>query len=190
VAKTVKENPLPFVLIGAGAGLLAYKAYTKPSYKESWRYRSGSRPELRTESSASESNSGQIQALADKASETAGHAVDKVTGALHEGYARAGDVMNQAYGKAGEYKDVAVNQYQTYLNDNPLALGAVALGLGAVVALAIPATRYEGELMGETRDDLLNKAQNAASGLLDKTKQAIVDADLPRLTHKGSPAEH
>jgi len=190
VVKTVKENPLPFVLIGAGAGLLAYKAYTKPSYQDSWRYRSGARQDFESASSTTGTSSGQISALADKASETAGNAVDKVTGAVQEGYTRAGDMVNQAYGKASEFKDVAADQYRSYLNENPLALGAVALGLGAVLGLAIPASRYEGELLGETRNELLDKAQNAASGLLDKTKRAITDADVPMVTHKGSTAAH
>ena len=38
-----------------------------------------------------------------------------------------------------------------YLEDNPLALGALAVAVGAAVGFAIPSTRYEGQLMGEAR---------------------------------------
>jgi ElaB/YqjD/DUF883 family membrane-anchored ribosome-binding protein len=185
VMKTVKDNPVPLMLIGAGVGLLAFRTYSKPSYKDPWRYSNqGSKGSMR------DPDSGQFEAMTEKASQTAHDAMNKVTDTFQQGYTQAGDIVNQAYGKAGEYKHAAVDQYRMYLNDNPLALGAAALGLGAVIGLAIPASTYEGELMGETRDNLLNRAQDAAAGLLDKTKQAIVDADLPVIAHKGSTAEH
>lgn len=190
VIRTVKDNPIPFVLIGAGVGLLAYKVYSKPSNKQSWRYQAASPQDQAIDRSTGELGSRQFDAITEKASQSAHNAMEKVSATLQQGYARAGDMMNQAYGKADEYKDAAIDQYQTYLNDNPLALGAAALGLGAAIGLAIPSSRYEGELMGETRNELFDKAQNVASGLLDKTKRAIADADLPIMTHKGSAAEH
>jgi hypothetical protein len=42
--------------------------------------------------------------------------------------------------------------------------------------MAIPSTRYEGEIMGETRERLMKKAQSTATQLLDKTKHAVNEA--------------
>jgi ElaB/YqjD/DUF883 family membrane-anchored ribosome-binding protein len=86
------------------------------------------------------------------------------------------DFANRAYSKAGEYGNAAYDTYDHYINENPLAVGAAAFALGAVVGLAIPSTRYEGELMGETRDQLLKKAQDKGSMLLDKTRHMVDEA--------------
>jgi ElaB/YqjD/DUF883 family membrane-anchored ribosome-binding protein len=88
----------------------------------------------------------------------------------------AKDIANRAYSKAGEYSNVAYDTYDHHINENPLAVGAAAFALGAVVGLAIPSTRYEGELMGETRDELLKKAQDKGSMLLDKTRNLVDEA--------------
>ena len=50
---------------------------------------------------------------------------------------------------------------RTFL-DNPLAVGAAVLAVGAVVGLSLPRSRREDQLMGETRDRLLQGAQGAA----------------------------
>ena len=42
--------------------------------------------------------------------------------------------------------------------------------VGAAVGFSLPATRYEGELLGEYSQQVLDKAQTAASGLVDKVK--------------------
>ena len=64
----------------------------------------------------------------------------------------------------------AREQYDYYIEENPLAVGAIALAVGAAVGFSIPATRYEGELLGEYSQQVLDKAQTAASGLVDKVK--------------------
>ena len=42
--------------------------------------------------------------------------------------------------------------------------------------MAIPSTRYEGELMGESRMKLMNKAQETATDFIDKAKTAANEA--------------
>ena len=68
-------------------------------------------------------------------------------------------------------------------------LGAAAFAVGAFVGLAIPSTRYEGELMGETRNDLLRKAQDTGATLLDKTKN-IVDEAAQQASKHNQPIIH
>jgi len=84
---------------------------------------------------------------------------------------------------------MASDTYDRYLQENPLVLGAAAFAVGAVVGLAIPSTDYEGELMGETRDDLLRKAQNTGSTLIDKTKH-LVDEAAQNITQSTPPIIH
>jgi len=193
IVRTAKDNPLPLMLIGLGAGLLAYKSYTSGSSSESWRRDQSSEnrnSRFMTATSETESRSGSLGEMAGKASTSAGNAMEKVSGAFDNAYTGAGEMMSTAYEKVDEFKGVAVDRYKTYLNDNPLAVGAAALAVGAAVGMAIPASRYEGQLLGEKRDDFLKKAQTTAAGLLDKTKKAIADTDRPATPHKGSTADH
>ena len=114
-------------------------------------------------------------------------AVDSVTGAANTAYEGVTDYANRAYSgvtdyasrakeKAGELGTQAREQYDHYLEENPLAVGAVALAVGAAVGLSLPSTRYEGQLMGEYRQNLLDKAQNAAGDLVDRVKEVASEA--------------
>jgi hypothetical protein len=51
--------------------------------------------------------------------------------------------------------------FERQLRERPLAVGAAAVAIGTMVACALPRTRAEDELMGETRDDLLYSAGDA-----------------------------
>ena len=171
IVRTAKNNPLPFILIGAGAGLLAYQTYAGKGKGGSRRHEFGRQRPLEIDADRSK-----IGAVTDTVTAAAGTAYDKVSGAVDSAYSGVGDAAGQAYNKAGELGTAAKEKYDYYVEENPLAVGAVALALGAAVGFAIPATRYEGNLMGQARQDLMSKVQTTASDLLDKTKQAGADA--------------
>ncbi|MDQ3130188.1 MAG: DUF3618 domain-containing protein [Acidobacteriota bacterium] len=106
----------------------------------------------------------------------AGDAYSGVSNAASSAYSGVSSAASDAYEKVGEFGSQAREQYDYYIEENPLAVGAVALALGAAVGLSIPSTRYEGQLLGETRDNLLAKAQDAAGDLVDKVKQVAGEA--------------
>ena len=56
------------------------------------------------------------------------------------------------------------------LQENPLAVGAMAVVFGAGLGLIAPESAYEHKLMGETRDKLADKAQSAAQDLGQKVQ--------------------
>ena len=80
------------------------------------------------------------------------------------------------YDRAGEYGHLAQEKYDHLLEQNPLALGAIAMAVGAAVGMAIPSTRYEGELMGETREQLMQKATDAAGQLVERARHVADEA--------------
>lgn len=191
--KTVKSNPFPLALIGIGTGLLVYQGFAKKSS-----YRSGSygrrlsdgRDRITGESTfdSARESIGNVASRAydgisdtatsalDTVSNVAGNAYEGVAGKLSTAYTGAGDLAHRAYDRAGEYGAVAYEKYDEYLEENPLALGAIALAVGAAVGLSIPSTNYEGRLMGEARENLVQKAQDAAGTLVDKAKQVASEA--------------
>jgi ElaB/YqjD/DUF883 family membrane-anchored ribosome-binding protein len=67
-------------------------------------------------------------------------------------------------------------QFQRMLMENPLAVGAIALAVGAAVGLAVPETPQEHQLMGSARDKLMDRAQSVAQDTIQKVQQATGDA--------------
>jgi ElaB/YqjD/DUF883 family membrane-anchored ribosome-binding protein len=186
IIRTAKDNPLPFVLIGLGAGLLAYQSYsgnqggTRRRQLASGRdtfARIGDGNYKGTHESGREGAVGEkVNGVTSVVSDVAGTAYEKVTSAVDSAVTGVSGAASQAYSKVGDVKVAARGKYDYYLEENPLAVGAVALALGAVVGFAIPETHYEEELLGPARQDLLEKAQNTASDLLDKTKEVVTEA--------------
>ncbi len=189
IVSAAKENPLPFLLIGLGAGLLAYNSFGAKKNrsfdreigdKSFDRHLDGNRV-AHSDSAASNrslvaSAQEKVSGVKDSVSNAAATAYEGVANAASSTYTGAGDIANRAYDKAGEFGSKAQETYSQYLDEKPWAIGAVALVAGAAVGLAIPSTRYEGELMGEARVNLMSKAQNAASDLVDNAKQIASDA--------------
>jgi ElaB/YqjD/DUF883 family membrane-anchored ribosome-binding protein len=129
-----------------------------------------------TTGNALESVKGAASSAYGSVTDTAGKAYSSVTDTASKVYSSATDYAGTAYDKAGEYGNQAREKYDYYIEENPLAVGAVALAVGAAVGLAIPATRYENEVMGEYSQQLLDKAQTAAGGLVDRVKEVASEA--------------
>jgi len=56
------------------------------------------------------------------------------------------------------------------------ALGAVGLLAGALIAALLPATRFEDELVGTTRDELWEKAEDAGQDAISRVRDAATHA--------------
>jgi ElaB/YqjD/DUF883 family membrane-anchored ribosome-binding protein len=70
----------------------------------------------------------------------------------------------------------AKSSFQQLLQENPLAVGAAVLAIGAMVGLSLPGTEQEDELMGETRDDLVHRAQDVVKETTDKVRHVAEEA--------------
>lgn len=60
--------------------------------------------------------------------------------------------------------------FERVLQSNPLALGLVALIIGAIIGLLLPETERENALMGPKRDELLDKGREAVEELRHKAE--------------------
>jgi hypothetical protein len=69
----------------------------------------------------------------------------------------------------------ATNGLQRMMNENPLLVGAAAMLIGAAIGASLPETEKENEWMGETRDTVLDKAQEAAQNAVGAVKEATTD---------------
>jgi ElaB/YqjD/DUF883 family membrane-anchored ribosome-binding protein len=121
------------------------------------------------------------ESLADRAGNMAHEARERVSDAADEawdqareaGY-RVQETAEEAWRYGRRYGRRATNWLEDALEQNPLAAGAVALAAGALVGLAVPETRQEHRLMGETSDRLKDRVQDVAE---EKFEQARAVAE-------------
>lgn len=71
---------------------------------------------------------------------------------------------------------------QTFMHDQPLAVGAIAVGLGALIGALLPSTRREDNLLGQHRDAVMSAAKGTLQEELNKVHQTA------RSSLKGEPA--
>ena len=82
--------------------------------------------------------------------------------------ADAGDTARQTVRRTS-------NQLQRMLRDNPLLVGAAAVLAGAAIGASLPETERENQLMGEARDSVVDRAQEAARDAANTVKEAAAD---------------
>jgi hypothetical protein len=76
------------------------------------------------------------------------------------------------------------------MHEQPLVAAAAALVAGVAVGLLIPSTRKEDELMGETRDQLIESAREVRREAMETARdvtRTAADAVRSELESEGSP---
>jgi hypothetical protein len=163
----VMSNPVPAALAGIGLGWLAF---AENDGDDDRGYRNSDRYGYRygTESETGESAMSRV-------SETVSDAASSVSDTAEQMTARAQDYAQDATARARRTGRRAQNELQRMTQENPLAVGAGALLLGALVGLSIPETERENEMLGETRDSMVDKAQQMARDATSRAQDAAAD---------------
>lgn len=118
--------------------------------------------------------------MAGTVQEKAGQAVDQVA---HLGSQAAGQVshlgsqaVDSMTSLPSDGMHAVRNRYDHMIMESPLALGLIALGVGAAVGLVVPETERENELMGDARDQLVDRAEGMAQETMGKVQQVASQA--------------
>ena len=178
VVDTIRENPIPAAMIGIGLGWL-YVNGRRGSDVERYRERHGFEyrgdvsarsPRLRQDDAAGgigasvspRDDDSALQRGTQRVSEAVADVSDRVTDTV-------GNLTDRAQHMAHDVVDTTRDQvrrledrFQETLYENPLAVGVAAVALGVAAGLAIPETRKEAELMGDTRDRLMERVKEKA----------------------------
>jgi len=85
----------------------------------------------------------------------------------------AGETLRRGADTAKLQYERARSGFDWMAREQPLALGAIGLAIGALIAAATPRTRAENELMGEASDRLAERAREAGREQLESVKQAV-----------------
>lgn len=105
---------------------------------------------------------------------------EQLRGQTMEWRQQAGD-MGRQWSDQAQYQTLRAQETMSRtLDENPLAFGAVALLAGAALAMALPATRREAELMGDMRDRFVERTQAVAGSMVQDVKQ-VAEELAPQL---------
>ena len=191
---TIRENPVPAALAGIGIGWLLIN-------------RSGSSSSAGQQTGSSVSSQanqavGQAQQTVGQAAGSAQQAAGQVAGQAQQA---AGQVAGQAQQAAEQVQQTTgqvVDQVQETASqvaeqvqqhaqqargrleqmvmENPVPIGALALAIGGAVGLAVPGTQREQQLMGETRDRVVERVaetvQETAQDTMEKVQRVAEEA--------------
>jgi ElaB/YqjD/DUF883 family membrane-anchored ribosome-binding protein len=202
VVDTVRENPIPAALVGLGLGWMlmnrpasrrtyytGYGGYTgsggRDWREDDYRYQAG-RTQQRTGS--------MMRDLGDEARETGQNVRDRVEDIAYQARERVEDftentrekveqLSHEARTQIEEFgEDVqerarwASDRFQDTLYSNPLGVAAAAVALGLIVGLAVPETQKEHELMGEMRDNFIERAQDVTQETMQRAQRVVEEA--------------
>jgi hypothetical protein len=80
------------------------------------------------------------------------------------------DGVQRSYSGYGSNRASGMS-FERVIRDNPLALGAAAVLVGAAIGMSIPSTDAENEFMGETRDNVVDRAREMAGEAASKVSE-------------------
>jgi len=95
---------------------------------------------------------------------------DQASGALRSARDTSGALLDRvgSYAGAGGVSDV--------FERNPLIIGAIGMMTGALIAALLPISEVENELLGETRDELWQRAEDFGEEAVQRVREAATEA--------------
>lgn len=155
VMDTIKKNPIPAAIAGAGLALL-------------WANRSSG--------TAGGYGAGRIQqpsGVTDTAKDAIGSAASSVgsaVGSVGENASQAaGDVLGRGRETAGELGF----RLERFMHASPIAMGAIAAGAGAVLGALVPGTPAEKQVMGDASRQVGETVRDTVGEATDKAEETV-----------------
>ena len=84
-----------------------------------------------------------------------------------------GDYTARGREQVSEMATESERAFNRWIRENPLAVGAAAVAVGAVIGAAIPETRRERELIGDARDRLVGAAKDLATQKVEQVASSM-----------------
>lgn len=199
VIEAMRNNPMPTAMIAAGVGWMIMRGSnpqiggrpgTYPGHGYSAVGEAGERIRDKT-GQAVESVRDTARQVGEKTSEFASDIQERTGAIAGQAWEKTGQIALQAKEKTGQLASQAAEQvsqlgdkaaeqagrardaFARSFQENPLAIGALALAVGAAVGLLLPETRRENEMMGEKRDQLLEKAKVTGAEVAQRVEHVV-----------------
>jgi hypothetical protein len=95
---------------------------------------------------------------------------DQASGALRSARDTGGALLNRVGNYAGA--DGVSDMFER----NPLIIGAIGVMTGALIAALLPMSQVENELLGQTRDELWQRAEDFGEEAVQRVREAATEA--------------
>lgn len=198
LAHTIKANPVPTLLTSVGlAWLMAgqdrdpYRSTTLTSGAGRGKTSSGPSmgDKLSQKSGDLKGKAGQMEHQAADSMHHAGDSMrqarDRASGALHDTSHRLSESGHHAADSLRGGARRARSGFDRLRHEQPLALGAIGIAIGALLAASVPPTRREDELLGERSDEMTDELRHKAEEQYERVSakgEQVVD-ELKREAH-------
>jgi ElaB/YqjD/DUF883 family membrane-anchored ribosome-binding protein len=100
-------------------------------------------------------------------------AQDTVSDAAHQAQQAVSSATERAQESWRYYSRRTESEFDRWMRENPLTVGAAAVALGAAVGLGMPRTETEDAWMGEARDSLVDRAQDVAKDTVQQAQHVV-----------------
>jgi hypothetical protein len=163
VMETIKRNPIPAALAGAGLAMLWTNRSSSNGHNgraDDRRYQTYAQPGMGDRVGEATSKVG------DNVSRTVGDMRQNVSRTVGD----VGENVGQGIGQAG-------GQLDRFMQASPLAMGAIALGAGALMGAILPETRQEREMLSDAGRQVGNAVRDAVDQATTKAEEAMDTAE-------------
>lgn len=172
LVKTISSNPIPTILTGIG---LAWMAVSQNRNDNTSSYRSSDSYYEPGSYTGTSSGSSKLSGAKEKAagvksslSSSAGHASDRAHELSDSARASARDMSERS---RQQWERTSTNA-RSFFQENPLAVGAAAIAIGALIGAALPVSSREKELLGSTGERAMDRAKSYAKDAKDTATEA------------------
>ena len=188
VIETIKRNPIPAAMAGAGLALLwknkasgssggnGYRTYEAGRYGTTYPYgyeQTGSSQGGGIGSKAGDAASAVGSTVGDAAGAVAGTA-GNVAGAVGQ---TAQNVTGEVVERGQQAAQEVGWRIESFMQASPLAVGAIAIGAGALVGALLPETEQERQVMGDASRQVASTVRDSVDEVGRQAEQAVDEAE-------------
>jgi hypothetical protein len=163
LGRQAKDNPLPVALVGAGLAwlMLARRNRAIPDLERDYRSAEGDATLTESFTDGASRTASRMSDGMRAAQARAGEAYDAAANAAVDASDQVRHATDATMQRAARLQKAAGDRITTLMQQQPLALGALGLALGAVIGAALPRTDAEDRVMGATSDEVKQGALDA-----------------------------
>jgi len=202
-----RENPAAFALVGAGLALLlsgagrrgetdghvsaSPQAAESPEAMQGFDERVAKADAQIRRTAQPPAQPSRRQATARHLRDTLSHGLDKLPPDARRHVTNARLAAIDAQETVERHAARIAQKSSAFVTDQPIAVGAAAFGIGALIATILPGTRPEDETMGRTRDALMARAGDAlrteTEAMRDNVTQRLAPTGANTSANTGTP---
>jgi len=166
-----KRQPLPLALAGVS---LAWLMLSDSRHQaRSGTTRSGLSNGSSDTDSALSNTTASVKQAVHNATDTLAEKRDSAVNSVVDMGSKVSGAVSGTIDKVTHNAQRVKSGYEHMVEEQPLALGAIGLALGALIAASAPRTRREDRLMGGTSDRLMDEAKKFGREKVEHAKEAV-----------------